>query len=1158
MTQALERVSLADRYESTVGRVQLTGVHALARLPIEQHRRDLARGRRVATFISGYEGSPLGGYDLELNRQRQLLEANDVVFTPGLNEESAATAVQGSQLVNTLEGANQDGVLGIWYGKAPGLDRASDALRHGNLMGAHPEGGALVLVGDDPGAKSSTVPCASELALADLAMPFVYPADSQDVLELGLHAVELSRASGLWVGVKVVTSVADGSSTVDLDTQWPEPLLPSGAGRHRPTSRLLQPTLGPLERDQLTTRLRLATEYARLNGLNRVVGEGAHDRVGIVAAGRTYLDVLESLRALGIDDSEIPGSPVRLLRVGMPYPLAGETIREFAAGLDEIVVVEEKRSFMEAAVRDILYGHPNAPRVTGKRDGDGSELLPAYGELDVDVITARLRRRLADNGVPLGAERAAERAGAAGRLMLPLAQRTPYFCSGCPHNASTKPVPGSLVGGGIGCHAMVLLMDENQVGNVTGLAQMGGEGLQWIGMAPFIDREHYVQNLGDGTFDHSGSLAIRAAVAAGIHITYKLLFNSAVAMTGGQRAVGGMGVAQIVDVLLAEGVSRVIVTTEDLARYRKVRLPKGVAVWDRSRLAEAQHVLAATPGVTVLVHDQECATEKRRRRKRGSTDTSVARIFINERVCEGCGDCGRKSNCLSVQPTATEFGRKTRIHQASCNLDHSCLEGDCPAFMTVTVSEASSTARPDVLDSSVLPEPSIIVPTDAFGVRLLGVGGTGVVTVSQILATAGLIAGWHARSLDQTGLAQKGGAVVSDVRFSRLGTLGSNKLSAGECDLYLGADLLVAADEKNLAVVAPERTIAVVSTSEVPTGQMVSDPSVGFPDPHEVAESILGRTRRDDALTFNARELSLTLFGDDQFANLLLVGAGYQLGALPLPAHAIEEAIRVNGVAVDVNIQAFRRGRQLVCDPAGIERVRAPKASVTPSVASSVARDLTRVVASPPGSELERLVAVRSQELVAYQDRAYARRFVDVVEQVRGLEAERVPGSTLLAEAVARHLFKLMAYKDEYEVARLSLGDDLTHALEEQFGAGIRASWKLHPPVLRALGMHRKVTLGPWFRPAFKGLYAARHLRGTRVDPFGRTDVRRTERQLVDEYTSVVAHLARNVQHANLALAAEIANLPDIVRGYEDVKMRNVATYREKLKLLRDRFDAQL
>jgi indolepyruvate ferredoxin oxidoreductase len=1148
MTETVARPQLSDRYTATSGRVQLTGVQALARLPIDQHRRDLAAGLNVGTFISGYEGSPLAGYDTELSRMKQLLDGCDVTFVPGLNEEAAATSVQGSQLACTLPEATRDGVIGIWYGKAPGLDRATDALRHGNLMGSHPRGGALVLAGDDPAAKSSTFPCTSDAALADMNIPYLYPADSQDVLDLGRHAIELSRASGLWTGLKIVTAVADGSSTVDLAADWPAPRLPAGAGTHVPTARLLHPTLGQLERDLVTNRLRLATEYARLNQLNKIVGRAPGDVLGIVAAGHTYLDVLAALRRLGIGEDSLASSRVRLLRVAMPWPLEEETVREFAGGLEEILVVEEKRSFLEAAIRDVLYGGQDQPAVTGKRDAGGSELIPAYGELDADAITGPLRQRMTARGiaaVPAPA-RPAE------RTMLPLvsppvASRVPYFCSGCPHNSSTKPLPGTLVGAGIGCHALVMLMDEEQAGTVTGVSQMGGEGMQWIGMAPFLDRDHFTQNIGDGTFDHSGSLAVRAAIAAGANMTYKLLYNRAVAMTGGQRPASGMTVPQIVRLLQAEGVAKVIVTTEDLSRYRNTKMPNGVAVWDRSRLDEAQRVLAATRGVTVLVHDQECATEKRRQRKRGKLAQPAARVFINERVCEGCGDCGRTSNCLSVQPVPTEFGRKTRIHQSSCNVDYSCLDGDCPAFMTVVPAKSSAgrAQAAGTITADELPAPHRVVEADSFGIRLTGVGGTGVVTVSQVLATAGLIAGWHARSLDQTGLAQKGGAVVSDVRFSRSGQAPTNKLGAGECDLYLGCDLLVAADPKNLTVTDADRTVAVVSVAEVPTGPMVSDPARSFPDRAAVSQPITDRVR-DGAVLLDVRQVVLGLFGDDQFANVFLVGAGFQTGALPLPPDAIEEALRVNGVAVEKNIQAFRRGRQYVADPAAVL-----------SLAGLGAAGLDSPTAPDPGeSSLDRLIRTRSEDLIAYQDDAYARRYLGVVERVRAAEQDRTPGSTALTEAVARYLYKLMAYKDEYEVARLSLEPSLGAGLEAEFGPGARASWRLHPPVLRALGLKRKIALGPWFVPAFGVLRALRGVRGTRMDPFGRTRVRVVERELIEEYLGLVDQLTGRLSPATAALAVKLAALPDMVRGYEDVKLRNVEAYHQSLAELRGQLDA--
>ena len=1123
----------SDRYTLRTGTVQLTGIQALARLPIDQHRRDLLRGARVSTFVSGYEGSPLAGFDLELGRIRDLLSENDVVFSPGLNEEAAATAVQGTQLLGPHAETEPDGVLGIWYGKAPGLDRACDAIRHGNLMGAHPAGGVVLMVGDDPAAKSSSVPCASELALADMSVPTLYPADSQDILRLGQHAIELSRASGLWTALKIVTNVADGSSPVRLDADVETPRLPRGSGTHEPSSRLLQPMLGPLERGMVTTRLEVAREYARLNGLNEIIGARPGDRVGVVAAGRTWQDTMVALDSLGLGD--LDDSSVRVLRLGMVWPLEPTVVREFAEGLDAIVVVEEKRSFLEAALRDLLYGVAHPPAISGKTDRDGRELFPAYGDLDVDAILPRLRRALSASGIELAPAAAETDPAARGRRLLPLATRTPYFCSGCPHNASTALGAGdSLIGAGIGCHALGVLMEEDQVGRVTGFAQMGGEGLQWVGMAPFMTRDHYVQNLGDGTFDHSGSLAIRAAVAAGVNITYKVLYNSAVAMTGGQQAVGGMDVPRIVDVLRAERVARIIVTTEDRRRYRRIRLPRGVEVWDRSRIEDAMTVLAGTPGVTVLIHDQECATEKRRRRKRAAATQPHTRVVINERVCEGCGDCGRKSNCLSVFPVSTPLGRKTQIDQTTCNLDYSCVEGDCPAFMTVEVPAGggrAAVASGEVADDE-LPEPPRDPRRTTAAVRITGIGGTGVVTVSQIVANAGLLSGWQARSLDQTGLAQKGGAVVSDIVLNRGGEqVATNKIAAGTCDLYLGCDILVAADEKNLGAASSDRTIAVVSTSLVPTGRMVSDPGVPMPD----AAALLGDLAGSFAgapVHVDARELSGRLFGDDQYANMILLGAGFQTGALPLSAAALEEAIRLNGVAVERNVQAFRRGRQLVAAP---ERLPQPAAPAGPEIGSP---------------------QWRYHDLVAYQSRAYADRHQAIVDAVAAAD-ERVHGATgPLTEAVAANLYKLMAYKDEYEVARLSLAPEVADDVAARFGDGARASWRLHPPALRALGMRRKLVLGPWFRVVFALLVRARGLRGTVLDPFGRAEVRRVERALVEEYAEVVATLCAGLSVASYDLAVRIAETPDLVRGYEQIKLDSIARYREQQATLLGEYSA--
>jgi indolepyruvate ferredoxin oxidoreductase len=1175
------KVRLEDRYTAESGPVQMTGVQALARLPLNILRSDRTRGRQTAVFISGYEGSPLGGYDLELQRHAKLLASYDLVFQPGVNEELAATSVQGTQLAAGLADARVEGVTGFWYGKSPGLDRASDALRHANLMGTHPRGGAVAFVGDDPAAKSSTVPGASEFLLADLGMPVLYPADPQDVLDLGTHAVAMSRLSGLWVALKIATNVADSSGTVEIDCDGVDPQLPlvmfeGKEWEHRPTARMLQPELSQMERTREGVRMDAARAYALANRLNRIQTFGTRAStsgasssaasIGIVAAGKTYLDMRQALRTLGLDEAELAAREVRLLRLAMIHPLIASEIEEFADGLTEIIVVEEKRPFIESAVKEILYGVKDAPAVTGKTDPAGATLFAAYGELDADLIAAGLAARLGT--WPEFTTVTAWRAKQALRrpvTQLPLVARTPYFCSGCPHNSSTKVPEGSLVGGGIGCHALVLMMEPDAVGDVVGLTQMGGEGAQWIGMAPFMrTRRHLLQNIGDGTFHHSGSLAVRAAIASGVNVTYKLLYNSAVAMTGGQQAVGAMSIPALTKMLTAEGVRRIVITTAEPSGYRRADLAPIAEVWHRDRVVEAQEVLSQVEGVTVLIHDQECATELRRKRKRGLAADPAERIMINQRVCEGCGDCGEKSNCLSVQPVDTAFGRKTVIDQSSCNKDYSCLKGDCPSFLTVVPRTLGSSPDRRRATAPALAPDAIGDPSFRFDVaraphttRITGVGGTGVVTLSQILSAAGRIAGRQVRSLDQTGLAQKGGAVISDVKISAGDIEQSNKAVAGECDLYLGCDLLVAADAKNLAVADPATTIAVVSTTKVPTGRMVVDKTVPFPDVDATADRIRSATRGAESVFVDARGLSVTLLGSDQFANMLLAGVAFQTGALPLPAQAIEQAIELNGVQVEPNLQAFRRGRQRVADPVAFAAVIAAASAAAPvNVPTGSEQRLISSVGAEPGSPLHRIVAVRIPDLVEYQNVDYARRYADLVARAREAEIRSVPEKTELSEAVAEFGYKLMAYKDEYEVARLLVDPQAEAAVRAEFGEGARVSYQLHPPVLRALGMKRKLKLGPWSRPGFRLLRAAKIVRGTRLDPFGHTQVRRVERELINEYTATIDDLLARLSAETYQRAVEIARLPDLVRGYENIKLANVALYRARVKELQSKSES--
>ena len=1141
--------TLDDRYTLEDGRIYVSGIQALVRTVRDRALLDRQRGLRTGSFISGYEGSPLAGYDMELARRMRLMDGLSVVHRPAVNEELAATSVMGTQLAAQVGSLNVDGVTGYWYGKGPGLDRASDAIRHANMIGTDPQGGAVAFVGDDPAAKSSSVTCYSEFALADLQVPTLYPADPQEVLDLGIHAAYLSRHSGLWSALKIVTAVADGACSAVVTPDAVPALTALEPSTFRPDANLAAPGLMALERSLASQRLPRVWEYTRAHRLDRHVARSSDDRIGIVCAGKTYFDVVEALTSLGLDLADLSRHGIRLLKIGMIWPLDPHVITEFADGLQEIIVVEEKRSFLEAAVKEILYGRAGSPVVLGKTDDKGRELVSPVGELDSDAVSRALARRLGEvhRIEPVLAWREQP---ATTRTSLQLLTRTPYFCSGCPHNASTQVPDGSVVGAGIGCHGMVLLMDEKQTGRVIGLTQMGGEGAQWLGMAPFVDQDHFIQNVGDGTFTHSGSLALRAAVASGENITYKILYNSTVAMTGGQDPVGELSLPRLVQLLRAEGVSKIVVTSEDLRRAKAQGLPKDVELRDRADIVDIQSEFSAIPGVTVLIHDQECAAEKRRKRKRGQAETPATRVVINERICEGCGDCGEKSNCMSVQPVQTEFGRKTRIHQSSCNLDYSCLSGDCPSFVKVVPGKVKvARERVSDLSSESLPVPESSLANQAeFSMRLMGVGGTGVVTVAQILATAAAIDGKNVRAVDQTGLAQKGGAVVSDVRITD--RLVASTIPDGGCDLYLVCDTLVGTDPKNLKAASPDRTVVVASTAEVPTGRMVIDTSIQFPPEAAVRENLEAASRRRVAV--DAPGLSDQLFGHEQYANMLLVGVAYQVGQLPIAAEAIERAITLNGASSETNIQAFRRGRQIIADESALHTAIADTLPTpAPRIPHPAAEQLMTRIGSGAHVELVRTVSLRVEDLIRYQSVAYASEYIDFVERVRTAEEAAAPGSDDLTRAVATYLYKLMAYKDEYEVARLVLDDEWRASVTGEFGPDASVAVQLHPPMLRSLGLKRKLSFGPRARPMFALLRAARRLRGTRLDIFGYHPVRRTERALVREYRTMIADILPRLTPLVLASATKLASLPDAVRGYEQIKLDNVVDYRRQVEALK-------
>jgi indolepyruvate ferredoxin oxidoreductase len=812
-----------------------------------------------------------------------------------------------------------------------------------------------------------------------------------------------------------------------------------------------------------------------------------------------------------------------------------------------VLVVEEKRGFLELLLREALYELADRPRIVGKRDEAGQALVPADGELDADAVARVVARRLMPR-VAVESVRARVAVIEAARerpVSLTLA-RPPFFCSGCPHNRSTVVPEGSMAAGGIGCHGLAMNMGRN----VIGITQMGGEGAQWVGLAPFVDVPHLFQQLGDGTLFHSGSLAIRQAVAAGTRVTFKILYNSAVAMTGGQDAAGAVPVPDLTRLLEAEGVGRILVLTDEPGKYPKnARWAPGVEVWHRDRLDEAQRILREAPGVTALIYDQRCAAEKRRLRKRGKLPDPAMRVVINELVCEGCGDCGVKSNCLSVQPVETEFGRKTQIHQSSCNKDYSCLRGDCPSFLTVVPAAGGrSKARKRYVVDRALPEPELRVRRTA-GLFLMGIGGTGVVTVNQILATAALVDGKHVAGLDQTGLSQKGGPVVSHLRVGDTAADVASKVGVAEADAYLAFDLLVGSSAVNLVRARPDLTIAVVSTTQVPTGAMVTSPDVHFPDPGGLHASINRVTRKDENVFVDALGLAEALFGDHMAANMIVLGAAYQAGAIPIRGEAIEAAIAINAVQVEMNTQAFRAGRLLVADPGWLGTVERRRAGAV-SARAEVGPEARALVDSvDAGAEVRRLLEVRVPELIAYQDLGYARRYVEFVRTVAAAERTAVPGETRLTEAVARYLYKLMAYKDEYEVARLHLRPEVRASIEAELGPGT-VRYQLHPPILRALGMTRKLSLGPWVEGLFRVLVALRRLRGTALDPFGYAKVRRIDRGLVSEYRAMVERTLRGLGPEGHERAVRIARLPDLVRGYEEVRLRNVERFRAEARAL--------
>jgi indolepyruvate ferredoxin oxidoreductase len=1145
---ALSDISLDDRFNLSKSHVFLTGTQAIVRLALMQKERDRQAGLNTAGYVTGYRGSPLGGLDQTFLRAKTALDKYEVKFQPGLNEDLAATALWGTQQAEIRGEGKFDGVFGIWYGKGPGVDRTGDVFRHANFAGTSKNGGVLALMGDDHTCESSTTAHQSEFHFVDVMIPILNPAGVQELLDYGLHGFAMSRFAGVWVGIKCVketiesTAVVDGSlDRVKIEIPHDFHMPPGGLNIRGLDGALAQEArLHDFKRDAMLA-------YVRANKLNRIITSGGPNaKIGIITTGKSYLDVRLALDELDIDEVRANELGIRLYKIACPWPLEPQGLKEFAEGLDLIIVVEEKRSLIEVQVREELYGTPNQPAVVGKKDENGQWLFPVKAALDPNDIAVSIGERLlkrARNDEIADRVNRLKQAQAALAETHDLATRTPYFCSGCPHNTSTVVPEGMRAYAGIGCHTMALYMNRSTMG----FTHMGGEGANWIGEAPFSKRAHVFQNLGDGTYNHSGILPIRASVAAGVNITYKILFNDAVAMTGGQRHEGGLKVDDIARQVAAENVKRIALVTDEPWKYPKsIKFPEGMHIYHRDELDKVQRELAATPGATVLIYDQTCAAEKRRRRKRGEFPDPDKRVIINELICEGCGDCGVQSNCVSVQPLETEFGRKREIDQSSCNKDFSCLKGLCPSFVTVHGAKlkrgtgAAATAG----QMAVIPEPKIPTIDGTFGIIITGIGGTGIVTIAQVLGMAAYLEGHAAGVIDMAGLAQKGGAVFSHLRIAnKPDDIYAIRIPARGAHLVLGGDIVVVGSKRVLSAMRNGETTVVVNTHETLPGDFTRNADFSLPT-ERLKREIAKAADKDHAHFIEATKLSTALFGSSLGQNIFLVGYAYQLGGVPISAEAILRAIELNGEAVQMNKAAFEWGRRAAVDPEAVAKLVKPISAPT---------DARRISTS-----LEETMARRIEVLASYQNAGYAKRYLDLVERVRVTETAKAPGDKALTEAVAKYLFKLMAYKDEYEVARLFTDGSFARQIAAAFDGDLKFEFHLAPPLFARkdpnTGRPAKMSFGSWIQFAFRLLAKFKFLRGTLFDPFGYTQERKTERKLVADYVATLNELMHGLSPQNRALAVAIASIPEKIRGFGPVKARSLTAAKAEEAVLLTRW----
>lgn len=1157
--KALETVTLDDKYSLDYGQAFMSGVQALVKLPMLQRQRDALQGKNTAGFVSGYRGSPLGGYDQALWKASSYLKAQNIVFQPGVNEELAATALWGTQQLGfSPPGTNKfDGVFGIWYGKGPGVDRCSDVFKHANMAGTTPWGGVIAVAGDDHVAKSSTAAHQSDHIFKACGLPVFFPANVQEILDLGVHAFAMSRFSGVWAGMKTIQEIVESSATAMIDPERVKIKLPTdfqmppgGVHIRWPDAALDQ------EARLFDYKWYAALAYIRANRLNYNVIEGPNDRFGIIASGKAYNDTRQALIDLGLDDATCRQLGIRLHKVGVVWPLEAQLTREFATGLQEILVVEEKRQVIEYQLKEELYNwradvRPNIYGKFNEVDGDfsGGEwsmpnpaantLLRANADLSPALIAKAVAQRVrklgldSDMAARIDAQLAILEAKERSLQVLEVkADRQPWFCSGCPHNTSTKVPEGSRAMAGIGCHFMALWMDRS----TSGFTQMGGEGVPWVGQQPFTTDQHIFANLGDGTYFHSGSLAVRQSIASGVNITYKILYNDAVAMTGGQQ-IGerpeGLSVVQIAQSMRAEGAAKIVVVTDEPEKYEGVALAEGVTVHHRDELDAIQRQFREIKGTTVIIYDQTCATEKRRRRKRGTLVDPAVRVVINELVCEGCGDCSVQSNCLSVEPLETEFGRKRQINQSTCNKDMSCLKGFCPSFVTVEGGQLKKKAKGKTVspfEMGALPEPQIPsthgVNGDVWGIVVAGVGGTGVITIGQLLGMAGHIEGKGIVTQDAGGLAQKGGATWSHVLIgASQDDIRTTRVSMAGADLIIGCDPIVAAGKETLMRMREGRTHVALNSYSTPTAAFVHN--VNWQNPAEAcAAEIVKAVGVSGVGAFNADAASTKLMGDSIYTNPMMLGYAWQKGWVPLEYASLMRAIELNAVAVDNNKTAFEWGRRAAHDLAAFEKLFVS----------------AQVIAMPtPRQGLTDVVAKRVAFLTAYQNAAYARRYESFVNRVQ--QAESALGKTLLSQTVARYLFKLMAYKDEYEVARLHTDRSFHDKVGAMFEGDFKLNYHLAPPMIakkNEKGELQKQKFGPWMLTGFRLLAKLKGLRGTALDPFGRTDERRMERALITQYEASLAEILPLLDAGNHAAAVEIARIPELIKGYGHVKARNV------------------